>query len=243
MSAFNLYHNKDLSFIRSVIIGLLSNLKNKIKYDTQLGEEELNIKTQDINFYFSTTGSERYLNDKFLNSVDFDPNYILSETFYNEIPRGIIEFKSIAIESDSITNKRVRTTHRKIEKDGSLNSYNSETFFIPLKLNFDISIYVNNILDQLKITESVITNLYKNNYFEIEKDFNLIQCVASLPEDFENESPIEFGFSDKKEYKIMFNIELRTYLPVFIKSSTLFEGNRIDKMVSSVKTIKDNKLL
>lgn len=238
MSVFDQHYNKDLSFIRSVIVGFLATLQDKVNLVTQIGPNSGNFKESLIKFYFSTTGSERYLNDNFLNSIDFDPQYISSEAFYAELPRGLVEFSSIAIESDSITNKYIRTTHKKVELNGNLNTYNSETFFVPIKLEFAVSIFMDNILDQLKLTESVIRNLYKNINFKIEHEFNLVQCVLSLPEDMEGERPIEYSFSDKKEYKITFNVEVRTYMPVFIESSTMFEGNRMNTIISNSNVVK-----
>lgn len=243
MSVFDQHTNKDNSFIRSIIVGLLATLQNKLVLRTQLGPNAENFKETFIKFYFSITGSERYLNDNFLNSVDFDPDYILSEAFYSELPRGLVEFSSVSIESDSITNKYIRTSHKKIESGGNINTYNSETFFVPLKLEFSISVFMDNMLDQLKITESVIKNLYKNINFKIESDFNLVQCVLSLPEDNEGQRPIEYSFSDKKEYKISFNCEVRTYMPVFIESTTLFEGNRMNTITSNTNIVKDKAVI
>lgn len=243
MSVFDQHTNKDDSFIRSVIVGLLATLQENVNLKTQLGPNSGNFKETFIKFYFSTTGSERYLNDNFLNSVDFDPDYILSESFYAELPRGLVEFSSIVIESDSITNKYVRTTHKKVELDGNLNTYNSETFFVPLKLEFAISVFMDNMIDQLKLTESVIKNLYKNINFKIEHNFNLVQCVLSLPEDLEGERPIEYSFSDKKEYKITFNCEVRTYMPVFLYSTTLFEGNRMNTLISNTNLVKNKTVI
>lgn len=243
MSVFDQHNNKDSSFIRSIIVGVLATLQNTVNLKTQTGPNIENFKEKFINFYFSTTGSERYLNDNFLNSVEFDPTYILSETFYAELPRGLVEFSSIGIESDSITNKYVRTSHKKLEASGNINTYNSETFFIPLKLEFNVSVYMDNMIDQLKLTESIIKNLYKNINFKIEHEFNLIQCVLSLSEDMEGERPIEYSFSDKKEYKISFNCEVRTYMPVFIDSSTLFEGNRMNTLISNANLTKDKTVI
>lgn len=243
MSVFDQHTNKDDSFIRSVIVGLLATLQERVNLKTQLGPNSENFKENFIKFYFSIIGSERYLNANFLNSIDFDPSYILSETFYSEMPRGLVEFTSIAIESDSITNKYVRTAHKKIEIDGNLNTYNSETFFVPLKMTFNISIFMDNMLDQLKLTESVIKNLYKNINFKIENEFNLIQCVLSLPEDLDGERPLEYSFSDKKEYKITFNCEVRTYMPVFMDSTTLFEGNRMNNIISNTNLVKGQNII
>ena len=64
MSAYDLHFNKDDVTIRNIIIGLLATLYDNIHWYNQIGtkvDERILIK---VPFYFSTTGTERYLQDK-----------------------------------------------------------------------------------------------------------------------------------------------------------------------------------
>jgi len=243
MSAFDQYTNKDESFIRSVIVGFLATMQNKLVLKTQLGPNYENFKETPVKFYFATTGSERFLNDNFLNSIDFDPDYTTAETFYGDLPRGLVEFSTMSIESDSITNKYVRTTHKKLGVQGELRSYSSNTFFVPLKFDFTVSVYTDNMIDQLKLSEGILKSFYKNIPYNIEYSFNLVQCVISLSEDNEMERPIEYTFEDKKEYKVSFNCEVRTYLPVFIDGTSISEGTSMNTIISNVMTVSDKHVI
>ena len=135
MSVYDLHFNKDHSTIRAILVGVLSILSNSIKWNNQIGTSVEQKKLIEVPFYFSTTGTERYLQDNFLNNIDFDPDNLEAEAFYNKIPRGIVNFDSLAVESQSIVNKYVRMEHQIQEDDGTINTYNSETFMVPITMD------------------------------------------------------------------------------------------------------------
>lgn len=244
MSVYDLHFNKDFSFFRKLILGVLSRL-NGMSWINQVGNKVEDQKIIPVPFYMSTVGSERYLNDNFLNTIDFDPEYLKAETFYNQIPRGIVELSGISIDSQSITNKYVRTEHVVQELDGTLNTYNSETFFIPLIVTFDVAIYVDSILDQLKATELIFKAFYKALPFNFEYNYNMIPGYLSFPEDIQTESTVEYSFEDKKEFKITFTLEAKCSMPIYREEyatlfgvdneglkSRFFVGNRMNTIVN-----------
>ena len=55
-----------------------------------------------------------------------------AETFYNKIPRGIIQLDGLNIDAGSLTNKFVRAFYQRIQTDGTLKTFNSEVFMVPL---------------------------------------------------------------------------------------------------------------
>jgi hypothetical protein len=243
MAVYDVHSNKDLSFLRSVIVGFLAKI-NGMSWINQVGPNIEDKKYIDIPFYMSTTGSERYLNDSFLNTFDYDPANQYSETVYNQIPRGIVELEGISIDSQSVVNKYVRTDHIVQEDDGTLNTYNSETFFIPLLINLNVSILVDTILDQLKASEVIFKGFYKSLPFNIEYQNNMIPCYAIFPEDVTREQTLEYSFEDKKEFKLSFAIEIKCSMPVYkeehisIMGQTgdcgrFFVGDKMDKIIST----------
>lgn len=244
MSVYDLHFNKDLSFFRQLILGVLSRL-NGMSWINQVGNKIEEQKTIPVPFYMSTVGSERYLNDNFLNTIDFDPEYLKAETFYNQIPRGIVELSGINVDSQSITNKYVRTEHVIQELDGTLNTYNSETFFIPLIVSFDVSVYVDSILDQLKATELIFKAFYKALPFNFEYNYVMVPAYLTFPDEIQRESTVEYSFEDKKEFKITFSIEARCNMPVYREEhsslfgvdesalkSRFFVGNRMNTIIN-----------
>jgi hypothetical protein len=233
MSVYDLHLNKDDVTLRNILVGLLATLHDNIYWNNQISTNIGDKRKIKVPFYFSTTGSERYLQDNFLNNIDFDPDYLEAETSYNSIPRGIVEMTGISIEGQSIVNKYVRMNYQVQEDDGTLNTYNSEAFWVPLLLTFDIVVYTDSILDQLKCVTEVIKTFFKNKTYQVDVSYTRIPSVISFPDDYTNERNIEFGFTDKKEYKTTFSLQVKTYLPVFKEDTKLFAGNVMETFEST----------
>ena len=244
MSVYDLHFNKDDVTIRNILVGLLATLHDTIYWYNQVGssvEEKRKVK---VPFYFSTTGTERYLQDNFLNNIDFDPENLKAETFYNSIPRGIVDLTGINIEASAIVNKYVRMFHQKQEDDGTLNTYNTEAYWVPIILNVDCKVYTDSILDQLKCTESVIRTFFKNKSYQVDVAYTRIPCLILFPEDYTNERSVEFSFTDKREFTTNFSLQIKTYMPIFKEESSIFAGTTMEGFETTVgipTNIKDVK--
>lgn len=234
MSVYDLHFNKDDVTIRNIVIGLLATLYDNISWYNQIGTAVHEKREIKVPFYFSTTGTERYLQDNFLNNIDFDPEMLQAETFYNKIPRGIIDLNAVTIESSAIVNKYVRMEHQKQEDDGTLNTYNSEAFMVPIILNVDAIVYVDSILDQMKCTESIIRTFFKAKTYQIDTAYTRIPCLITFPDDYQNERTVEYSFTDKKEFKVSFSLQIKSHIPVFKENSTYFAGNTMQSFQSNV---------
>jgi len=234
VSAYDLHFNKDNVALRNILVGSLATLADHIGWNNQIGtsiEQKLPIR---VPFYFSTTGSERYLNDNFLNNLDFDPELLQAEAFYNQIPRGIVDFSSFSIETQAITNKYVRMDHIVQEDNGTLNQYNSEAFMVPILMSLKIEIYLDSILDQLKCSESIIRTFYKAKSYNVDIGYTRIPCLMLFPDEFTQERSVEFSFTDKKEFKVTFDIDIKSYIPVFKDGTTIFAGNNMGNIQSNI---------
>lgn len=225
MSVYDLHFNKDDVTIRNILIGLLATLHDNIGWYNQIGTDIKEKRLIKVPFYFSTTGTERYLQDNFLNNIDFDPENLKAETFYNAIPRGIADLTGINIEASSIVNKYVRMFHQKQEDDGTLNTYNTEAYWVPITLNVDCKIYTDSILDQLKCTEATIRTFFKSKSYQVDVAYTRIPCLVIFPEDYSNERGLEFSFTDKKEFTTSFSLQVKSYIPIFREETSIFAGN------------------
>ena len=234
MSVYDLHFNKDDVTIRNIIIGLLATLHDNISWYNQIGSKVNEKKQIKVPFYFSTTGTERYLQDNFLNNIDFDPDNLKAETFYNSIPRGIVDLTGINIESAAIVNKYVRMYHQVQEEDGTLNTYNTEAFWVPIILNVDCKVYLDSIIDQLKCTEAIIRTFFKNKSYQVDVAYTRIPCLILFPEDYTNERGLEFSFTDKKEFTTNFSLQIKSYIPVFKPETTIFAGTTMDGFETNV---------
>ena len=209
MSAYNAEFNKDLSFLRHIVAALLHELNDKIYYYNVIDEET----KQKINvpFYYSVTGQERFLLDNFLFDNQAEGKAIGD---YEKVPRGIIQLESSAIDSAALINKFVRTQIIRPYK-GQLKTFALMTQAIPVILNFTTTIVVSNAIELFKVTESLISKFYKNNLFYVDYGGFQAQSNFSLPEDLAKEQPFEYGFTDRKEYKVDFTLEVKSFFYVF----------------------------
>ena len=233
MSVYDLHFNKDDVYFRNIMVGLLATLYDSIKWNNQLGRDIVDKREIRVPFYFSTTGTERYLQDNFLNNIDFDPQLLEAETFYNKIPRGICDFSGFSIESSAIVNKYVRMNRLKQEDDGTLNTYNYETYMVPMVMDVSCTVYVDSILDQFKCSEAIIRTFYKNKVFQVDIGYTRIPCLAIFPDDIGTERTVEFSFSDKKEFKVTFDLQIKSHLPIFRPETEIFAGSTIQAFVQS----------
>lgn len=188
-----------------------------------------------VPFWFSTTGQERFLQNYFLNDVVDDPEGNLAESVYNEIPRGIAEMGGISIDQQNISNKFIRVIRQYQDKDGELNPYSVEVFWVPLEIDFSVKIYVSSVLDQLKCSKSVISNFYKASHFSIDDALVKIPSSIKFPDSVSTERAVEFGFDDKKEYYVNFDCILQTVMPVYDERTKIFKGDRIEGFSQTVK--------
>ncbi len=239
MSVYDLHFNKDNVALRNILVGSLATISEHIGWNNQIGTSIEQKKPIRVPFYFSTTGSERYLNDNFLNNIDFDPELLNAETFYNQIPRGIVDFSSFSIETQAITNKYVRMDHIVQGDDGTLNQYNSEAFMVPIIMTLKIEIFLDSILDQLKCSEAIIRTFYKAKAYNVDIGYTRIPCLMLFSDDMSLDRSVEFSFTDKKEFKVSFDIEVKSHIPVFKDGTSIFSGNNMGGIQSNISVSKD----
>jgi hypothetical protein len=228
MSLYDLHFNKDDVLFRNIIIGVLATLNDKIKWYNRLDDHT----TQEVNvpFYLSTTGDERFLQDMFLNDVDYDSDGNIAEGVYNPIPRAIVDMESFSIMADSLVNRYVRGTYTKEEEDGTLGSYSSEFMEIPLSLPFNIDIYLDSRLDMFKCSQAIIEVFYKNAIFQVDVGGIRVPGVIKFPEDIAQERTVEFGFTDKKEWKLTLSLDVEVNYPIFLNGTEYANYNRMSNL-------------
>ena len=181
-----------------------------------------------VPFYFSTTGDERFLQDTFMNDLDYDESGCVAETFYNIIPRAIVTMEDITIDEEALTNKFNRGIYLEETPDGELQQYSAEFFNLPVTVGLSVTGYLDSHLDMLKFTEGIMRIFFKNLRYDFE--YRNIRCAASLefPADYTQERVVEFSFSDRKEWKVLFNLEVKSILPIPKEGTKIFAGTTMN---------------
>jgi len=209
MSAYNQEFNKDNTILRYIIVALLAELKDKVYYYNQIDEDTL--KKIPVPFFYSITGDGRFLMDNFLFDAEANGKAIGD---YETVPRGIIQLTGISIDSGNQTNKFARGEFVQ-EWEGILKTFSMETNFLPLNMTFDCTVVCSSNLEMLKVTESLMSKLYKNTLFQIDLGMMRVAGTFAVPEDYTQNRLFEFQLNDKKEWSVTFPIEVASFMPVF----------------------------
>ena len=246
MSAYNQEFNKDNTILRYIIVALLAELKDKVYYYNQIDEDTL--KKIPVPFYYSITGDGRFLMDNFLYDAEAAGKAIGD---YEVVPRGILQLTGISIDSGNQTNKFARSEFVQ-EWEGILKTFSMETNFLPLNISFDCTVVCSSNLEMLKVTESLMSKLYKNSLFQIDLGMMRVAGTFAVPEDYSQNRLFEFQLNDKKEWSVTFPIEVASFMPVFesgilipeisLMTKSAIRSNPNAQGVGMLRAGKDNEL-
>jgi hypothetical protein len=229
MSAYNQEYNKDNTILRYVIVATLAELRNKVFYYNRIDEDTL--QKVAVPFYHSITGDERFLSDNFIYDAISEGKAIGD---YEVVPRGILQLSSLSIDSGSQTNKFVRGEFVK-EVNGVLRTFALDTNFLPLNMTFGVTVVCSSNLEMLKVTESILSKLYKTTTYSVDLGMFRVQASMAIPEDYSQDKLFEFALNDKKEFNVTFDIEVQSFVPVF-ENGVLF--SEIEEMVRNADPTK-----
>lgn len=225
MSGFLEKYNTDNVFLRSLIVGVIRILNDKVTIQ-QINDKQETLESH-IPFFYSLAGDEAFLQDSYLNYYDCDGNEEFAEGNYDVIPRGVVVFNGASINPSSLTNKFVRTTYTKEDpQTGEMKAFSSYTNNIPLTVDFGIRIRVDTLLDSFKIFQSVIDSFYKVDSFGFEYLGARIPVQMGFPEQYENDKQFEFSYGSTQQWiEFSFNVEIETFYPQRDSSTERFRGN------------------
>jgi len=226
MSEYNQKYNKDDVFIRSMIVCLLAEMNKKMYIYNRLDDG----KVQKVNVpcLYSITGQERFLKDEFYyDALEEGKAY----GDYEKVPRCMVNLTSFGVNTAEQTNKYNRTKIVR-ESQGVLRTLYLNVEWIPVTLSFDCKVICANNIELFKITEMIVSKIYKNpNYFKVDYGMFNVDACLSVPADYNHELPQEFGLNEKKEFSTSFSVEMKTFIPAFEHGLLLCE---IDELLLEV---------
>ena len=222
MATYNLKFNKDDSVIRHVVVGLLADLNSKLSFYRQISNDErVEI---DVPFFYAVSGDENFMKDSFLfssvNGESCDPNGEFADGNYDKVPRGIVNLSSFAVDPSKLVNKRNMGHYMMMNEDGLMEGYVAEFEMIPCTIGVDVEILVSSQLDLFKVTEAIVKKMYKANFYHVdaghlEEGTYRITSEYMMPDDYEQERPVEYSFDDKQNHKVSFSLEINSFIPSF----------------------------
>lgn len=210
MNDYNQKYNKDDVFTRSMIVCLLAEMNKKMYIYNRL--DDGSVQKINVPCLYSITGGERFLKDEFYYDA-LEQGKAFGD--YESVPRCMVNLSNFTVNSAEQTNKYNRTKIvREVHKELRTLYLNVE--WIPVTLSFDCKAICSNNIELLKITECVVSKIYKNpNFFKVDYGMFNVDACMSVPTDYNHELPQEFGLNEKKEFSTSFNVEMKTFLPAF----------------------------
>lgn len=226
MSTYNKKYNYEDVFTRSMIISFLTELNKKIYYYNRL--ENNKVEKINVPCLYSITGGERFLRDEFYYDALKQGKAIGD---YEKVPRCIVNLNGLNVNSSEQTNKYNHTKITRTIKNKVKTLYlNVE--WIPITLSLDCKVICSNNIELFKLTECIISKIYKNpNFFKVDYGMFNVDASFSVPTDYTHERTQEFGLNDKKEFSTSFSAEMKTLLPAFENGLLMCE---IDEMLEKL---------
>jgi len=226
MSVYLNNFNTDDSFFRSMIVGLLNFMTNRLYIWTTINNEK---HEQHVPFYYNAGGDERFMQDLFqqhtLNDCITEK---VVEANTDIIPRGHIALSSIAVQASSLNNRFVRGEYLK-EVNGEIITYNAPMNLIPLEMAFDCKIIADTKTMSFKLLQRLLQTFYKAHAFEFMFELNPYRAMVAFPEDMGLENIHEFTFGDNTDSNLNFQIAVETNLPVIDYTQSFMKSDRIEK--------------
>ena len=235
METYNNIQNRDDVLFRNIIVGTLHAIDDKIFWNNVIDNQTTKV---DVPAYFTIAGSERFLSDIFLNSDELQSEG-KATGLYEKYPRATLNLSAVTLQEEYLTNKFKRANFIKQTSDNEVKEYNAEFTEAPFKMDFEITIFLDSIVDIFKCMHSIFENMYKNVYFMVDVEGIKVPCYFAIPPDINKERLVNFGLSDKKEIQLTFPIEVQASYPIFKHSTEIFAGNRLETLVQNIYTVKD----
>lgn len=214
--------NGDKSFFRTIILSTLGVLRDSIELEIDYNKK---VTLKKVPIFFSLTGDERYLQDKFLEwmSPECAADCQKAEGNYDPIPRGVLQMENSSIVTDSLRNPHIRM-ERNVEEKGDISSFNTYVKWIPFVITFKLDFLFDTMIDVLLIKEQMIEKFYKFIKFDSYwKGMNITSCLQ-FPEDTNIDKTFEFSAGEDFKNKMEITLEVETYMPIFDKKNEFFSG-------------------
>lgn len=208
MSLYNQEFNKDKSTLRYIIVATLAELQNRVYYYNLVNDQ---LKKIDVPFYYSITGSERFLQDNFIYDAEENGKAVGD---YEVVPRGMLQMTGYSINDDELTNKYTNGNLLFNCKDGIVRTFSGRFCYKPITMSFDCTIICTSHIEILKVSESLVSKLSEPKLFIVDLGMFSMEAALVIPNEFTHEKTFEFQVDTKKECQITFSIEVKSFIPV-----------------------------
>lgn len=218
---FNDKYNTDDVLLRCIAVGLLDFLNKKVQITQVVADDD--VRLIPVPFFYAMYGSERFLQDFYINYQANCDGPTFTEGNTDPVPRGIVNLTAMSINTAALTNKFNRGTYNK-EVDGSIQAFSAFLNVIPLTLAYDVEILSNTLVEAYKIVQETISTFYKAATFAVDYKGMRIPLQVGFSQDYTIEKPLTFTYGDDNKISIKFTLEMEAYQPVIDATSEIHRG-------------------
>ena len=231
-------YNYDDVFNRVIIVGLLNLLNHGISY-TQTWDNST-VESVNVPFMYDFGSSdERFAQD---NYTSFGRECFSDKKIdgkFDILPRGTVKYTGSQIDASNITNRFVQGRYLKNE-NGKLTSYTSFLYSIPITFNFDIEMWIDNIITAFKIEQAIRETFYKNRTYYVLYQGMKLNCCVGFPESATLDKTTNYSFDAERQIKITFTLAVEAYQPVFDRTTAVESGNRMESIAYDVEVLNSS---
>ena len=226
-------YNYDDVFNRTVTVGLLYLLNHEVYYE-QIWDTEV-VENVCVPFMYDFGSSdERFAQDNytFFGKACFGDRKIDGK--FDMLPRGAVKYTGSQIDASNMTHRFIQGRFLKNE-NGRLTSYVANMMSIPLTFNFEVEMWIDNIVTAFKIEQALREAFYKNRRYDVLFRGLKIPCRAGFPESHNLDKTVSYSFDAERQLKLTFSLSVETYQPVFYNADAIEASKRIEKIAWDIE--------
>ena len=150
------------------------------------------------------------------------------------LPRGAVKYTGSQIDASNMTHRFIQGRFLKNE-NGKLTSYIANMMSIPLTFNFEVEMWIDNIVTAFKIEQALREAFYKNRRYDVLFRGLKIPCRAGFPESHNLDKTVSYAFDAERQLKLTFSLSVETYQPVFYNADAIEASKRIEKIAWDIE--------
>jgi len=198
--------NYDDNFIRMITIGLIKVFGTKIRWINKYQDSKIRV----IVPFYAWIGQERFALDAFVDDIP-DKRVELDTT---QKQRGLVIFRGCSTRDDEFANPN-QYLSKTTKINNQLKSVVSRTKGVPISLNYDIQIKLDNELEADTCIAKIINVMFNYRFFNFSYFGMKIDAFFKLPPEKGIDIPRESNLTSVNDPMIKFNLEVQTYYPIF----------------------------
>lgn len=210
-------NNQEL-FFSILLKGFLTNLN-----------KDICIRNQSVPHYILNTGNDALFIENKGQDISIEPYEVSNEDyFYNKVPCCIVTPGALNVLSDQVTNPYTigqlyfSTTDNMICLKGEMRR-------IPIRLEAELTYYVNSYKDILELTQQIISKLLFIKTYQISYMGQIILCSYRIPDTLTGEYMTELNGQtlDNRYRKLQISLEVDSNIPIYSPCTMMYADDII----------------